>query len=350
VRVQNSGRTSGGTCGIIAGSCSSCRARELRTASGRCPAPSWCRVGLGAAPHRRAARDAAWPPGARTREPASAAAARRRPPRPPAPAAPAARPGVLGAGPPPVRGLAPAPRAGAAGDGAPLAPARLAAFLVVALPETNGATTAAAGGPRPDPSALGREPAVGHGAHPGRACGRARPHADRWRRPAAERCVACAGATAAYTSLDVMRGRLRSRRQICAASGPRPSKPCTTALVRRPDRSSFRHDEPRPEHRPPHPETGCARWTGFCPPTRRYASPPGRSGRAYRRTLRSVARRRPRGGRPVTTDRRAGATWRRADGPAAAGGAGGGGPRPPAALVWPIDRRGAAIRFADCTP
>src|SRR5687768_11658718 len=64
--------------------------------------------------------------------------------------------------------LAPPSRAGAPGDGAPLAPTGLAALLVVALPTANREATAAAGGARPDPSPLGGEPPVGHGAHPRR--------------------------------------------------------------------------------------------------------------------------------------------------------------------------------------
>ena len=102
-------------------------------------------------------------------EPAPAAAARRRPARPPASPRALARPALLGRGATPRRRLAPASRAGAAGDGAPLAPAGLAALLVVALPAADGTAAAAAGGAGPDPPALGGEPAVGHRAHPGRA-------------------------------------------------------------------------------------------------------------------------------------------------------------------------------------
>jgi hypothetical protein len=88
-------------------------------------------------------------------------------------------PALLGRGATPRDELASPSRAGAAGDGAPLAPAGLAAPLVVALPEADWAATFDAGRAGLDQSALRREPALGHGTHP-RRIAHARPR--RWQR------------------------------------------------------------------------------------------------------------------------------------------------------------------------
>src|SRR5262245_49164548 len=108
------------------------------------------RVRLALAPARRPACVAPWPARPPGGEPAPPAATGRRPPCPPAPAAPAPRPAVLGGDLPGLRRPAPAPRGGPAGDGAPVAPPRLAALLVVALPPPDGAPAPAGGGPRLD--------------------------------------------------------------------------------------------------------------------------------------------------------------------------------------------------------
>src|SRR5262249_6585583 len=144
-----------------------CRRQEVRpSAPPGAGAACSGRVGLAVASARHPAPAAPRPARAPGGEPAPAAAAGRGPPRPPAPAAPAPRPAVLDGGPSRLRRLAPSSRAGAAGDRTPVAPPRLAAVLVVALPPPHGAPARARRGPRPDRSDVAGQPPVGRRAHP----------------------------------------------------------------------------------------------------------------------------------------------------------------------------------------
>ena len=72
-----------------------------------------------------------------------------------------------------------------------------------------------------------------------------------------------------WTPLVVPSGHLRSRRRHRASYGLKPSRPCTAAPALRHARRSARHCGPRAPRRPARRATGCARWTGFCPPTGR---------------------------------------------------------------------------------
>ena len=98
------------------------------------------------------------------------------------------------------------------------------------------------------------------------ACGRAKPDATRWSAPAAGRCEVYAQAAAGRAALDGPSGRRRGERPPGAPWGPKPSRPCTAARVRRRARRSSGRNDPRLPRRPARRTTGCARWTGFCPP------------------------------------------------------------------------------------
>jgi hypothetical protein len=122
---------------------------------------------LAVAPARHHARAAPRPPRAPGGEPAPPAATGRRPARPAAPAVPPGRSAVLDHGPARLCRLAPPPGAGPAGDGAPVAPPRLATRVVVALPPASGAPRRAcpfgqyACGGRPGSGSAGCRPAPG---------------------------------------------------------------------------------------------------------------------------------------------------------------------------------------------
>ena len=93
------------------------------------------------------------------------------------------------------------------------------------------------------------------------------------------RCEADAQGAAGRAALDGTSGRRWGERPPSPPWGPKPSSPGTAARVRRRARRSSGRNDPRLPRRSAPCATGCARWTGFCPP---HSSSPSSSGSASR--------------------------------------------------------------------